>query len=305
MLEHIRPYLVREDMFMPPWEGIGHAVINMNKELAQYFLGFNTKNRRTIGLNVRRLGLAIARHEWLYNGIPICISDTHRLLNGQHRIKTVIANGGEISTMLIWGLDEAVWPTYDTNSIRKLTSHIGMCIDYGDIVGKPGEYNTAINHLVSLESGRMQLKTMNKGLADLGHITLNDQIDVFDHHSSDLNASMYAVKNLCGPGKTLGYGGKGLWSALHTLFSRYNRKKTDEFFSIMSSCDRAYENHPAQHLVRKVAKFNGWEHRREAHATIAGLAVRAFNACAVYKADSVRDVSFDLHEEVTVPMVGV
>lgn len=88
-------------------------VIDLTPELAQRLLEYNTKNRPMRHRYVAKLAGAMRRGEWRLNGETIVMSFQGRLMQGQHRCAAVVASGVTIRVVLVTGVEDDVFPTYD------------------------------------------------------------------------------------------------------------------------------------------------------------------------------------------------
>lgn len=92
----------------------------------------NDQNRRVRESHVATLAQAMEAGRWLENGVPIAFSRTGRLLDGQHRLRAVIASGRSQWFSIVRGLPDAVYDTYDQGSARTTA----------DLLDARGEVNT-------------------------------------------------------------------------------------------------------------------------------------------------------------------
>ena len=68
--------------------------------------------------HVEAMARDIAAGRWMFNAQPICFARNGRLLNGQHRLNAVIAAGQPVEVLVLRGLDEAAYETYDMHRQR-------------------------------------------------------------------------------------------------------------------------------------------------------------------------------------------
>lgn len=67
--------------------------VTITPELAEGLLAMNTENRRLRPSHVAYLARAIERGEWQMPPDAIMVSDSGKLLNGQHRLTAVVRSG--------------------------------------------------------------------------------------------------------------------------------------------------------------------------------------------------------------------
>jgi hypothetical protein len=97
-------------------------------------LAKNTKNRTVIKTHLKRLEECLRRGEWVFNGEPVIIAVTGRILDGQHRLLACQNTGVPIDTNIVFGVSESVFDTIDQGSSRTI----------GNVLDIDGEenYNT-------------------------------------------------------------------------------------------------------------------------------------------------------------------
>jgi len=87
-------------------------------EQAKFWLGSNDKNRKIRTHRVRQYVDAIARGEWVVTNDAICIADTGRLLNGQHRLIAVMNGEASVEMLVLEGLPERNFHAMDCGVAR-------------------------------------------------------------------------------------------------------------------------------------------------------------------------------------------
>lgn len=87
-------------------------------ELARSLLELNTANRPVSRREVERLKAIIASGQWLYNGESIKISQSGRLLDGQHRLLAIAEGGVSAELRIETGLADNVFTTLDQGRKR-------------------------------------------------------------------------------------------------------------------------------------------------------------------------------------------
>ena len=79
----------------------------------------------------RRMARDIRNGQWMFNAQPICFSRSGRLLNGQHRLSAVLEAGQPIEVLVMRGLPEQAFQTYDKQA-KKAPALDEMFEDFGD-----------------------------------------------------------------------------------------------------------------------------------------------------------------------------
>jgi hypothetical protein len=98
---------------------------------AEEYLAANRGNRNIVQAHVAALARDIRNGQWMFNAQPICFSASGRLLNGQHRLSAVLEADQEIEVLVMRGLPEAAFPTYDKQA-KKAPALDEMFEDFGD-----------------------------------------------------------------------------------------------------------------------------------------------------------------------------
>lgn len=87
-------------------------------EIAARYLTHNARNRRIIPSHVETIARDIRTNNWMMNAQPICFARSGRLLNGQHRLSACIAAGMPIEVLVLQGLAEEAYDTFDVHAKR-------------------------------------------------------------------------------------------------------------------------------------------------------------------------------------------
>jgi hypothetical protein len=88
-------------------------VETITPEKAEEYLAANRGNRNIVQAHVAAMARDIIHGRWMFNAQPICFSRSGRLLNGQHRLSAVLEAGQPIEVMVMRGLPEEAFETYD------------------------------------------------------------------------------------------------------------------------------------------------------------------------------------------------
>lgn len=112
-------------------EAPGFVVETIGPDAAARYLAHNVGNRNIVGSHVAAMVRDIAEGRWMFNAQPICFSRSGRLLNGQHRLSAVIEGGQPIEAVVMRGLPEEAFETYDKQA-KKAPAVDEMFTDFGD-----------------------------------------------------------------------------------------------------------------------------------------------------------------------------
>lgn len=98
-------------------------VVKVDPETASNWLSRNFRNRPVNEKHVKELARAIQCGEWKMNAEPIKFSKDGALIDGQHRLKAVVASGKAIQMMAVWGVDNEAFDTMD-QGVKRTSGHI-------------------------------------------------------------------------------------------------------------------------------------------------------------------------------------
>lgn len=91
---------------------------SVTPDMAAALLANNGHNRKLNANRVQGLVAAMRSGEWRLNGETIIVSDTGKLMDGQHRLKAVMAFGQPVQLLVAYGANEDAFHTIDTGKGR-------------------------------------------------------------------------------------------------------------------------------------------------------------------------------------------
>lgn len=94
-------------------------------QVAQAILARNHGNRKPREGLITAMVYAMKNGQWLDNGDPIHVATNGRLLNGQHRLMAVQRAGFSYHGVVVYGVDEAAFITYDRHAKRSMSDSTG------------------------------------------------------------------------------------------------------------------------------------------------------------------------------------
>jgi hypothetical protein len=233
-------------------------VEEITPDRAAALLERNDGNRRIASAVVDKYARDIRAGSWQLNGQTIKIGASGRLLDGQHRCAAAVRAGASFDAILVEGLDEAVFDTFDLGAQRSVA----------DILIDRGESNTStlaatLRQVWLLSNGFIQLRTVTPSVAELLQV-LEENPGVRD---SVRNA--HKIRNLMAP---------GLACALHYLFSRSDSAKAQEFIDRLGDGASLSKGDPILMLREKLIRDKGSKKRSMADAERAAVIIKAWNA---------------------------
>ncbi len=90
----------------------------INPEEAARLLSANTSNRKINKANLMTLSKIIKEGKWAYNGQPIIIGESGRLLDGQHRLLACVNTSVAIDSELIINVPDRTFASIDSGKAR-------------------------------------------------------------------------------------------------------------------------------------------------------------------------------------------
>jgi len=101
--------------------GYEYGFVEVTPEIAQSWLDLNTRNRAKRKRNIEKYTSDMIKGFWTINGATIVFSATDILLDGQHRLESIVTSGTSQYLFVFWGVkDLNVQDTIDTGTARAL-----------------------------------------------------------------------------------------------------------------------------------------------------------------------------------------
>lgn len=233
---------------------------------AQAWLGNNDLNRNIRSQVVDMYARAMVEGRWQINGETIKISETGKLLDGQHRLSACVKAGVGFYSLVVGGLPEDYFATIDT----------GLSRTHGDVLGIAG-----IKGGYTIAAAIRTVKQIRAGECGDSNIRLShDEALEFLRKEPFLERSFNAITRKASavlPSSTC--------VALHYLFSEKDKVEADQFFTDLgtgaelSSSDSVYllrekclksKRDPRAKLSKGeiiTLAIRAWDHRRKSHET--------------------------------------
>jgi hypothetical protein len=233
-------------------------VENITPQRAERILEQNDGNRSIASAVVDKYARDIKAGAWVLNGQTIKIGQTGRLLDGQHRCAAAIKAGRAFDAIVVEGLDESVFDTFDLGARRSL----------GEILQDRNEINTStlaavLRQAWLFENGFMQYRTISPTVAEL--------LDFLQHHSEIRESVRLAhkVRDIVAP---------AIACALHFFFAQVHKSKADEFVARLGDGVNLGEFSPIRRLRERLNKDRGSRKREMSDAEKAAIIIKAWNA---------------------------
>lgn len=193
----------------------------------------NAHNRPISNYTVERYTQEIKAGRWRSNGQAIVFGKSGNLLNGQHRLKSVVAANKSIETLIVWGVEDSAFDTIDDGNKRSL----------GDVLAISGEQNpkllsAGVRYLWLYATGQIERRDLHRETIATKPILE----DTLKKHSGLRQSTKFYSLLKARPGGLLIPAGMAI--GLHYLFNLVNNKKADDFFDTLQSGIGLHEGHP-------------------------------------------------------------
>lgn len=244
--------------FKNEFESIAVGLETITPERANEILDLNDGNRGIASAVVAKYARDMKNGDWGINGQTIKIGRSGRLLDGQHRCAACIKAGISFEAVVIRGLDESVFDTFDLGARRSLS----------DILKDRGEGYTAtlaasLRQLWIIQNGYVQQRTVSP--------TVTELLDLLATHPN-LRESV-KLSNRIREIVATSFG-----CALHYLFSRVDIELANEFMDRLADGSNLQSDSPILKLRNLLQKDRGSRSRKLLDQDKIALTIKAWNA---------------------------
>lgn len=233
-------------------------ITELSSERAELLLAQNTLNRNVAGHVVDKYARDMEAGEWRLNGQTIKLARSGRLLDGQHRLHAAVKSGKSFPAIVVRGLDERVFETFDLGSRRSLS----------DILKDRGEINTAL-----LAAALRQLWLLENGLLTSKNAspTVAEMLDTLDRNPKLRDSVKFGgqIKHITAP---------SLVVALHHILAQKSVSHADYFLGrLADGADLAAKN-PILRLRDQLMRAKAERKNVQADPERAAWVIKAWNA---------------------------
>jgi hypothetical protein len=230
----------------------------MTPEEAKGYLQNNNGNRRIAAPVVQRYKRDMEARNWLMNGQTIKFGSSGRLLDGQHRLAACVESGVSFPALVVTGLDETVFDTFDLGTKRSM----------GDILVDRGEANTStlaatLRQLWLLKKNLLQVRVISPSIAEM--------LDLLEREPEVRRSVSLGnrIRELAAP---------SLACALHYLFSRKDAELAEQFIFRLGDGVALEARSPIYALRERLIRDRSTRKRSMADPEKAALFIKAWNA---------------------------
>lgn len=220
---------------------------------AEQLLKMNTDNRNLNERKLREYVDSMNRGQWRLNGSSISISESKKLLDGQHRLTAVIKSNTSQSFVLVHNLKDEVFTTIDTGKNRNASDAL-------KILGKTYTTSRATLATKIIIWNRTEtpiLSSSNNDGGGYGGAGTKPSIEDIISFVNQNDLDEYILKSYSLSSKFKGIV-VGEYAFLYYIFSKIDIDDADEFFEIFTT--GYYENmidNPVIWLRNKIINIMG------------------------------------------------
>ena len=262
--------------------GVGASVVAVTPALAAEWLSRNEGNRVVSEKTVDRYARDMSDGAWLLNGETVKRSVSGRMLDAQHRMMAVVRSGETVSMIVVTGLPDDVFSTFDIGERRQFKNYLHE-------KGKPTAAGAAAKVVLCVE----------RDTAMSGLLPTNAELDDVLRRHPDLYAVSARVDGIrVKPMEP------SLAAATLYLFGRSNPEKAEEFLAKIRQDVAFSEKDPVRALSDRL-----WDRRPGAGmskgdtpTTRVGLCITAWNASL--RGRKMSRISVDAPEGRVYPDIG-
>jgi hypothetical protein len=228
----------------------------LTPDLAKKLLEANTGNRPVNKSLLAMLCAAIEGGRWKYNGESIIISNTGRLIDGQHRCMAVVATGIAVEVVIVNDVEDDVFATIDSGAKRTGSDILSI-----EGVKNATHVAAALAIVDRVKRRNATIERSAAGSAVLGLLAAYPKIV----HSVAFIGSQSV---LCVPSSML--------AALHYIFAEVDQAAADDFMSALRTGVVPLPADPMRLLMSRLLQ-NASAKAKLSKTELAALIVKTWN----------------------------
>lgn len=226
--------------------------------IARRFLESNGCNRPISRMTITFLRSEIAAGRWRCNGEPFIVSNTDRLLEGQHRCHAIIMENKSIEAMVVRGVPDDAFDSMGQGKRRSVS----------DVLAMRKESNTSV-----LAGSIAWVESFGRGLAPrLTILSHAESLEILEKNPG-LRASVALLRK-----KSKGLLSPSLLCAAHYLASKIDAVEADYFFESLVTGFDLSDGCPILALRERLIA-NAASKAKLNSNYIARLVIKAWNLC--------------------------
>lgn len=244
------------------------AMVEVTPDIAREWLETMVANRNVSATNLSAFMRAMEEGRWHTDGSPIKFNTHGQLIDGQHRLRSVINTGLSQRFLVVWGVPDEAMTTLDTGKRR----------NRGDVLKIHDPSLTDVNNVAGVATIMLRWVRGYRGNNLRNEYISNDAlVHFYDTNKDDIvasNRASYRVTNAMGAGSRQSFG------LCHWLFSMIDTEDAEFFWDRLVDGQGLEAGDPIyalRELLRREAMLPGTRDRMRADVVIA-LVIKAWNA---------------------------
>jgi hypothetical protein len=231
-------------------------------EMAEVLLGRNEVNRNPSKDRVTMFVGAQLRGEWVVNGETIKLDENSNVIDGQHRLLSIVKSGKAMPCLVVWNLPQAVITTIDAVRPRNLRDGLAL-----RGVKNPKNVAATINALYAYRSGHYSFRTPT--------LTVDQGIRLWEEERS-IEESVRVADGLRKAGLRVP---GGIMGALHYVLIDVDPDDADYFFEKLQTGESLESNTPSGFILklRRAFEQQATAKRKSNKTELAALTIKAWN----------------------------
>lgn len=211
-------------------------ILKANKPLVDWLLTLNTNNRNVKKSHLAWIAESIEKKEFILTGQGISVSETGKLVDGQHRLMAIKEAGyPPVELMVVTGLDDKARIYVDQNAKRSSADMLKIVLN-----------QSVTSKMTAVLNCHLQLRDDPEGFVLLkGKPDLEDLVEQMAEHASLIDRLIAA----CGP-----IGRSGTLCGFFHYALRYNEDRAIALGEMMASGENLVKADPAYRLRERVTR---------------------------------------------------
>lgn len=242
---------------------IKSEIVTINAEKAATLLDANTGNRKLSQNNLSAIKASLQRGEWKLNGEAVKISDTGKILDGQHRLVACVETGISFQTLIVYNVPDETQVTMDSGKSRT----------HADVLTLAGYTNAISLAATALAVVRTEQYSLRAALATGAAypVTRNQILERVKAEPNLIEVAQYGKKF-----SRIGLAGR-LASLMFYELSKIDSQDAQHFFEKLRTGDSLERGNPILTLRNQLLTVKDNQRGATNQTYIAALIIKAWN----------------------------
>lgn len=235
-------------------------------------------NRPPRTSHVSNMAKAMRNGAWALNGEALKFDWDGMLRDGQHRLMAIVESGATITTVVIRGLDPAVFPTMDQGAKRSGADHVAVL----------GKENYAMLGAALSMLRRYERGDLASTVATDRHVTGPEVVETLERYPGieASTAFAHACSHVLSPSQVCFF---------HFVFSAKNKPLADDFFTRLGNGLGLTATDPVYHLRERLLSSKADRTKKLTPKYQMAIIIKAWNATR--EGRDVRTLRWDTERE--------